>query len=92
MVLAIAAGLLVAGIAGALLAVPLLAVLNSGIRSLLSEADHHVDPADVHTSEPEETGPSDPELDREPELGRAGTGRDAEPVARKPAPEPELQP
>lgn len=36
-VLAIAAGLLTAGIVGALLAVPLLAVLNSGIRSLRSE-------------------------------------------------------
>ena len=67
-VLAIAAGLLVAGIAGALLAVPLLAVLNSGIRSLRSEADEHIDPEDVHTSEPEETGPDEPGLDRQPEL------------------------
>jgi putative heme transporter len=41
---AIAAGLVVAGIAGALFAVPLLAVLNSGIRSLRSTADEHVDP------------------------------------------------
>jgi predicted PurR-regulated permease PerM len=64
-VLAIAGGLLVGGIAGALLAVPLLAVLNSGIRSLLSEADEHVDPADVHASEPEESGPDDPGLDTE---------------------------
>ena len=64
-VLAIAAGLLTAGIAGALLAVPLLAVLNSGIRSLRSEADEHVDPADVHTSEPEESGPEQPGLDTE---------------------------
>ncbi|MGQ0839526.1 AI-2E family transporter [Actinokineospora sp.] len=38
-VLAIAVGLIAAGIAGALLAVPLLAVLNSGIRSLLSETE-----------------------------------------------------
>ena len=67
-VLAIGTGLLVAGIAGALLAVPLLAVLNSGIRSLHSEADEHVDPEDVHTSEPEETGPDEPGIDREPEL------------------------
>jgi putative heme transporter len=67
-VLAIGTGLLVAGIAGALLAVPLLAVLNSGIRSLHSEADEHVDPEDVHTSEPEDTGPADPTLEREPEL------------------------
>ena len=62
-VLAIAAGLLTAGIAGALLAVPLLAVLNSGIRSLLSDADAHVDPADVHASQPEGSTPPDPELD-----------------------------
>jgi putative heme transporter len=67
-VLSIASGLLVGGIAGALLAVPLLAVLNSGIRSLLSEADEHVDPEDVHTSEPEETGPDEPGLDRQADL------------------------
>jgi putative heme transporter len=40
-VLAIAVGLVTAGIAGALLAVPLLAVLNSGIRSLHSQTDEH---------------------------------------------------
>jgi putative heme transporter len=67
-VLVIAAGLIVAGIAGALFAVPLLAVLNSGIRSLLSPADEHVDPDDVHTSAPEETGPDEPGLDRQPDL------------------------
>ncbi|AUI62081.1 AI-2E family transporter [Amycolatopsis sp. BJA-103] len=67
-VLAIATGLLVGGIAGALLAVPLLAVLNSAIRSLRSEADEHVDPADVHASRPAESGPPEPGLDREPEL------------------------
>jgi predicted PurR-regulated permease PerM len=66
-VLAIAAGLVVAGIAGALFAVPLLAVLNSGIRSLRSAADEHVDPNDVHTSAPEETGPNEPGLDGQPE-------------------------
>jgi predicted PurR-regulated permease PerM len=69
-VLSIATGLLVGGIAGALLAVPLLAVLNSGIRSLLSEADEHVDPEDVHTSEPEDSGPDEPGLDRQSELNR----------------------
>lgn len=37
-VLAIAAGLVAAGIPGALLSVPLLAVLNSGIRSLVGES------------------------------------------------------
>ncbi|ANZ43153.1 AI-2E family transporter [Lentzea guizhouensis] len=74
-VLAIASGLLVAGIAGALLAVPLLAVLNSAIRSLLSEADEHVAPADVHTSEPEESGPDEPGLDTEADKLKPGAGR-----------------
>jgi putative heme transporter len=80
---AITAGFLLAGIVGALLAVPLLAVVNSAARSLLSPADEHVDPEDVVTSEPEETGPPDPDLTREPELGedttvtprQAGTGQ-----------------
>jgi predicted PurR-regulated permease PerM len=67
-VLAIATGLVVAGIAGALFAVPLLAVLNSGIRSLRSAGDEHVDPDDVHTSSPQETGPDEPGLDRHPDL------------------------
>ena len=67
-VLVIAAGVVVAGIAGALFAVPLLAVLNSGVRSLLSPADEHVDPDDVHTSAPEDTGPDQPDLDRQPDL------------------------
>ncbi len=67
-VLAIATGLVTAGISGALFAVPLLAVLNSGIRSLRSAADEHIDPDDVHTSAPQETGPDEPGLDRQPEL------------------------
>ncbi len=74
-VLAIATGLVVAGIAGALFAVPLLAVLNSGIRSLRSAADEHVDPNDVHTSAPEETGPDEPGLDRHPDLVTDLSGR-----------------
>jgi predicted PurR-regulated permease PerM len=72
---AIASGLVVAGIPGALLAVPLLAVLNSGIRSLLSQADENVAPEDVNTSEPEETGPDEPGLSREAELGPDEDGR-----------------
>jgi putative heme transporter len=44
-VFAIAAGLITAGIAGALLAVPLLAVLNASIRSLLHE--EHTEPETV---------------------------------------------
>lgn len=55
-VLAIAAGLLAAGIVGALLAVPLLAVLNAAIRSLLNE-DDHLHPTDNHVSRPEESRP-----------------------------------
>ncbi|NIJ14355.1 putative PurR-regulated permease PerM [Saccharomonospora amisosensis] len=41
-ILAITAGLVTAGIPGALLSVPLLAILNSGIKSLVNE--HHPDP------------------------------------------------
>ncbi|GAA1256658.1 AI-2E family transporter [Pseudonocardia aurantiaca] len=66
--IAIATGLVLAGIPGALLAVPLLAVVNSGIRSLRSEADEFVDPDDVRTSEPEDSGPDEPGLSREPGL------------------------
>lgn len=63
-VLAVATGLLVAGIAGALFSVPLLAVLNSGIRSLRSPTDEHLDPDEVHGSEPGESGPPEPGHDR----------------------------
>ncbi|WP_367138753.1 AI-2E family transporter [Saccharothrix sp. HUAS TT1] len=63
-VLAITTGLVVSGIAGALLAVPLLAVLNSGIRSLLSQSDKGVEPARVDVLEPQESGPVDTGGDR----------------------------
>lgn len=56
-VLAIAAGLIASGIPGALLAVPLLAVLNAGIRSLLN--DRATDPEDVNPV-------ADPEAAAEP--------------------------
>lgn len=39
---------------------PLLAVLNSGIRSLLSEADDHLRPTDIHASPPQESEPKEP--------------------------------
>jgi putative heme transporter len=55
-VLAIATGLVAAGIAGALLAVPLLAVLNAGIRSLLHE--HDPDPAKVDALHSKATQPN----------------------------------
>jgi predicted PurR-regulated permease PerM len=46
-VLAITAGLLAAGIAGALLSVPLLAVLNAGIKSLVHDTDTEPEEIDV---------------------------------------------
>ena len=58
-VLAIGTGLYVWGIAGALLAVPLLAVLNAGIRSLNSPADALVTPEHVDTDESEDSAPAD---------------------------------
>ena len=51
-------------------------MLNSGIRSLRSEADQHVDPYEVHTSEPEDSGPKDATLDREPNLEQKMNGTD----------------
>ncbi|MBB5960535.1 putative PurR-regulated permease PerM [Saccharothrix tamanrassetensis] len=77
-VLAITAGLVVGGIAGALLSVPLLAVLNSGIRSLLSDSDKAVEPKEVDVHEPQESGPPDTggerveDLDGETEPENAG--------------------
>lgn len=56
-VLAIATGLVLAGIAGALLAVPLLAVLNSGIRSLLAERD--VPPDEDHDQDEDDAVPDE---------------------------------
>ncbi len=63
-VLAITTGLVVGGIAGALLAVPLLAVLNSGIRSLVSDADSEQKPEKVDVLEPQETAPKDDTSER----------------------------
>jgi predicted PurR-regulated permease PerM len=65
-VLSITAGLVVAGIAGALLAVPLLAILNAGIRSLLHE--HDPDPASVdvlrdQAAQPDNADPESPEAE-----------------------------
>ncbi|WP_137814070.1 AI-2E family transporter [Gandjariella thermophila] len=55
-VLAIAAGTVVGGIAGALLAVPLLAVVNSGIRSLLAQHEEpSAEPATAQPPEPEQS-------------------------------------
>jgi predicted PurR-regulated permease PerM len=67
-VIAIAGGLVVGGIAGALLAVPLLAVLNSGIRSLVSEADAEEKPERVDVLNPQDTAPKDDKSERVEEL------------------------
>ncbi|MEU7478512.1 AI-2E family transporter [Lentzea sp. NPDC042327] len=67
-VIAIAVGLVAGGIAGALLSVPLLAVLNSGIRSLLSDADSEQKPEKVDVLEPQETAPRDDRSERQREL------------------------
>lgn len=67
-VLAIAGGLVVGGIAGALLAVPLLAVLNSGIRSLVSDADAQEDPEKVDVLNPQDTAPKDDKSERVKDL------------------------
>ena len=67
-VLAIAGGLVVGGIAGALLAVPLLAVLNSGIRSLVSDADAEQNPEKVDVLEPQDTAPKDDKSERVKEI------------------------
>ncbi|MCG8924793.1 AI-2E family transporter [Lentzea sp. CC55] len=67
-VLAIAGGLVTGGIAGALLAVPLLAVLNSGIRSLVSDADAEQNPQKVDVLDPQETAPEDDKSERVEEL------------------------
>ncbi|GHH35641.1 AI-2E family transporter [Lentzea cavernae] len=67
-VLAIAGGLVTGGIAGALLAVPLLAVLNSGIRSLVSDADAEQKPEKVDVLNPQDTAPKDDTSERVKEL------------------------
>jgi predicted PurR-regulated permease PerM len=57
-VLGIGVGLTVAGVPGALLAVPLLAVLNASVRSLLSDVDAQVDPSTVDVTDPAEAAPA----------------------------------
>jgi predicted PurR-regulated permease PerM len=72
-VFAIAIGLITAGIAGALLAVPLLAVLNASIKSLLHEehAQEHAQPESIHVphndhSQPPPDTPDDTNATRSP--------------------------
>ncbi|WP_188987060.1 AI-2E family transporter [Saccharopolyspora thermophila] len=54
-VLAISVGVVLSGIVGALLAVPLVAVLNSAIRSLVSEEETPPEPTDREETPPEPT-------------------------------------
>jgi len=68
-VLAIAAGLVAAGIAGALLAVPLMAVLNAGIRSLVR--GDVTDPGEVDVFD-SSARPPDGESDADGPQGAAG--------------------
>lgn len=65
-VLAIAAGLIAAGIAGALLSVPLLAILNAGIRSLVH--DEVIEPEEVDVLNQDDQPPPG---DDEPEHTKA---------------------
>jgi predicted PurR-regulated permease PerM len=56
-VLGIGTGLTLAGIPGALLAVPLLAIMNASIRSLLSPADSRTDPQSIDVNQPLDADP-----------------------------------
>lgn len=74
-VLAVAAGVTLAGITGALLAVPLVAMINSAVRSL-SEDDGTVDQDAVHPTDPQHAAsPAPGEADTEPQQrsGRSGS-------------------
>lgn len=63
-VLAIATGLIAGGIAGALLSVPLLAVLNAGIKSLVNE--HGTVPAEIDVLHQQDTRHSEDKTDDTP--------------------------
>ncbi len=62
-VLAITAGLVVAGIAGALLAVPIVAMLNTAVRSLLAEEPEDLEDAVAPTTAAYPMQPDDPDND-----------------------------
>lgn len=57
-VLPVAAGVVLAGITGALLAVPIVAMINAAVRSLSSEADADVHPAEVDPTDAEHSAPN----------------------------------
>ena len=70
-VLSITAGLVIAGIAGGLLAVPLLAILNSGIRSLLH--DREVAPGDIDVLDHSQAHPPAAEVPANSHASVSGT-------------------
>ncbi|MEU3272219.1 AI-2E family transporter [Saccharomonospora sp. NPDC006951] len=72
-ILAITAGLVAAGIPGALLAVPLLAVLNAGIKSLVNEPHPDPDSVDVLKDKGAKV-PERPDDDEEEPPARGGEG------------------
>ena len=83
--LAVAAGIVVAGIIGALLAVPLLAVVTSAVRSLSATAEQG----------PDEVDPLDPRQGRPPSWlarrGRVTASPSRRSVVRRRAPEPDRE-
>lgn len=56
-VLAVAAGVVLGGIVGALLAVPLVAIVNAAVRSLASEQEETVNPASIDADDPMDAAP-----------------------------------
>ncbi|MFZ3416239.1 AI-2E family transporter [Arthrobacter sp. 3Tela_A] len=84
-ILAVTGGSLVAGIPGALFAVPLMAILNATVRYIAGRQWEH-DPILSRDSEFGPPGssppvPEDEERDEDPEILPAGAGRDPEPTA-----------
>ncbi|MEU0544134.1 AI-2E family transporter [Nocardia sp. NPDC005978] len=92
-VLAIAAGVVLAGIAGGLLAVPFVAVLNTAMRSLLADSPDELY-QDLHTGDPHERmfaaepDTPDPNRYRLPEPGVTSAVTESGRTASAPAAEP----
>jgi predicted PurR-regulated permease PerM len=79
-VLPIACGLVLAGIAGALLAVPLVTVLDAGVRSLTRPSDADVDPETVDALDPRSARPDWHSTDQPP---RSFAGRAVEHLTQR---------
>lgn len=86
-VLAIAAGVVQAGIAGALLAVPIVAVLNSAIRSLCSDdAEGDGEPRQNANDQPSDDVDRAAEQSQSPESGNTTTSEEAQSPTDDPDP------